>query len=266
MGFNGERPDPITGHYLLGNGYRAFNPVLMRFNSPDSWSPFGEGGLNAYGYCVGDPVNRSDPTGHFANPWKGLLNLLKLRTPSMARASQAYKMASQKPQYRPQASAPISTSGSASASIYSSAGAESSSGLPSQRPSSGYAHVQSYSSIDASLPPPLPHRPPPGSSRSGSHFSTQNPQRIPSGRTQADVQNWVSTTSNLPDRELEISSQIPRAGSTPHNIYRLKVQARGVKIEQERLKSFDRAYQPVRYMNKNGVISFKYKRTEIRHY
>lgn len=64
-GFNGEQPDPATGHYLLGNGYRAYNPTLMRFNSPDSLSPFGEGGLNAYAYCVGDPVNRSDPTGHF---------------------------------------------------------------------------------------------------------------------------------------------------------------------------------------------------------
>jgi RHS repeat-associated protein len=65
LGFNGERPDPVTGHYLLGNGYRAFNPVLMRFNSPDSLSPFGEGGLNAYMYCKGDPTNRSDSTGHF---------------------------------------------------------------------------------------------------------------------------------------------------------------------------------------------------------
>ncbi|MFF1916268.1 RHS repeat-associated core domain-containing protein [Streptomyces sp. NPDC058239] len=64
LGFNGERPDPVTGHYLLGNGYRAFNPVLMRFPSPDSWSPFGEGGLNSYAYCLGDPVNRVDPTGH----------------------------------------------------------------------------------------------------------------------------------------------------------------------------------------------------------
>jgi RHS repeat-associated protein len=64
LGFNGERPDPVTGHYHLGNGYRQFNPVLMRFNSPDSWSPFGEGGLNAYGYCVGDPVNKVDPNGH----------------------------------------------------------------------------------------------------------------------------------------------------------------------------------------------------------
>ncbi|WP_346399386.1 RHS repeat-associated core domain-containing protein [Pseudomonas syringae] len=64
-GFTGQRVDPVTGHYLLGNGYRAFNPVLMRFNSPDSLSPFGEGGVNAYGYCEGDPVNRADPGGHW---------------------------------------------------------------------------------------------------------------------------------------------------------------------------------------------------------
>lgn len=63
-GFTGQDADPLTGHYLLGNGYRAFNPVLKRFNSPDSVSPFGEGGLNAYAYCHGDPVNRQDPTGH----------------------------------------------------------------------------------------------------------------------------------------------------------------------------------------------------------
>ncbi|MBT2340992.1 MULTISPECIES: RHS repeat-associated core domain-containing protein [Pseudomonas] len=66
LGFNGERPDPVTGRYLLGNGYRAFNPVLMRFDSPDSLSPFGKGGLNAYAYCTGDPLNRKDPTGHNA--------------------------------------------------------------------------------------------------------------------------------------------------------------------------------------------------------
>ncbi|WP_440810236.1 RHS repeat-associated core domain-containing protein [Pseudomonas syringae] len=64
LGFNGERRDPATGHYLLGNGYRAYNPVLMRFNSPDSLSPFGEGGLNAYGYVGGDPVGFGDPMGH----------------------------------------------------------------------------------------------------------------------------------------------------------------------------------------------------------
>ncbi|KAB0495015.1 RHS repeat-associated core domain-containing protein [Pseudomonas vancouverensis] len=69
LGFNGERPDPVTGCYLLGNGYRAFNPVLMRFNSPDSLSPFGEGGLNGYAYCMGDPVNRGDPNGHSASTY-----------------------------------------------------------------------------------------------------------------------------------------------------------------------------------------------------
>jgi RHS repeat-associated protein len=63
LGFNGQRRDPVTGHYLLGNGYRAFNPVLMRFNSPDSLSPFGKGGVNAYAYCLGDPVNMVDPMG-----------------------------------------------------------------------------------------------------------------------------------------------------------------------------------------------------------
>lgn len=64
LGFNGERPEPVTGHYLLGQGYRAYNPVLMRFNSPDSWSPFGKGGINSYAYCEGEPINQSDPNGH----------------------------------------------------------------------------------------------------------------------------------------------------------------------------------------------------------
>lgn len=64
LGFNGGRPDPITLHYLLGNGYRGFNPVLMRFNSPDSMSPFGLGGLNAYSYCRQDPINYQDPSGN----------------------------------------------------------------------------------------------------------------------------------------------------------------------------------------------------------
>jgi RHS repeat-associated protein len=66
-GFNGESPDAVTGHYLSGSGYRAFNPIFMRFNSPDSLSPFGKGGLNSYVYCAGDPVNNSDPSGHFVS-------------------------------------------------------------------------------------------------------------------------------------------------------------------------------------------------------
>jgi RHS repeat-associated protein len=77
LGFNGELPDPVTGHYLLGNGYRAFNPVLMRFNSPDSMSPFGRGGLNAYTYCLGDPVNRNDPTGNVSAAILAKMNIFK---------------------------------------------------------------------------------------------------------------------------------------------------------------------------------------------
>ncbi|NBA97705.1 RHS repeat-associated core domain-containing protein [Pseudomonas sp. R5(2019)] len=64
LGFNGHLPEARTESYLLGNGYRTFNPVLMRFNSPDSWSPFGNGGLSCYAYCGGDPINNIDPSGH----------------------------------------------------------------------------------------------------------------------------------------------------------------------------------------------------------
>jgi len=98
LGFNGEPPDALSGHYHLGNGYRQFNPVLMRFNSTDSWSPFGEGGLNAYAYCGGEPVNRNDRTGHMfkplikltasatevASPGKNLLKIPEVAAPPTA--------------------------------------------------------------------------------------------------------------------------------------------------------------------------------------
>lgn len=71
VAFNGAYHEPATQTYLLGNGYRAFNPVLMRFHSPDSFSPFGKGGLNAYVYVENDPANRIDPSGHLSfNPAK----------------------------------------------------------------------------------------------------------------------------------------------------------------------------------------------------
>jgi RHS repeat-associated protein len=79
LAFNGELVDPATGHYLLGNGHRAFNPVLMRFNSPDSLSPFGRGGLNPYAYCLGDPVNFSDPTGRVARLITSLFSVANAR-------------------------------------------------------------------------------------------------------------------------------------------------------------------------------------------
>lgn len=71
-GFNGETLDPVTGNYMLGNGYRAYNPTLIRFMSQDSLSPFAEAGINAYQYCSGDPINRSDPSGHLDSLKLGL--------------------------------------------------------------------------------------------------------------------------------------------------------------------------------------------------
>ena len=64
LGFNGQLRELSTGCYLLGNGYRAYHPVLMRFASADSLSPFGAGGSNAYGYVSGNPTSHVDPTGH----------------------------------------------------------------------------------------------------------------------------------------------------------------------------------------------------------
>lgn len=66
VGFLGDHPHRPNGAYALGNGYRWYLPMLMRFSSPDSMSPFSAGGINAYAYAGNDPVNRSDPTGHFS--------------------------------------------------------------------------------------------------------------------------------------------------------------------------------------------------------
>jgi RHS repeat-associated protein len=95
LGFKGERPDPVTGWYLLGTGHhRPFSSVLMCFTSPDSWSPFGVGGPNAHAYCGRDPVNQEDSNGH-----AGVFTMLRraissvLPTSSMTRANRAYEAA-----------------------------------------------------------------------------------------------------------------------------------------------------------------------------
>ena len=65
LGFNGEYLDDILNSYHLGNGYRAYNPTTMQFTAPDDMSPFGKGGVNPYVYVSCDPINNTDPTGHF---------------------------------------------------------------------------------------------------------------------------------------------------------------------------------------------------------
>ena len=63
ISYNGDYE--IDGLFLMGNGYRLYSPSIRRFYSPDSMSP-GEAGVNPYTYNLGDPINRSDPSGHLS--------------------------------------------------------------------------------------------------------------------------------------------------------------------------------------------------------
>ncbi|WHN66538.1 RHS repeat-associated core domain-containing protein [Cysteiniphilum sp. QT6929] len=70
IGFNGERTDRVSGYQHLGQGTRAYNPILHRFMQMDGvgYSPFGQGGLNGYAYGLNNPVMNFDPSGHFSFP------------------------------------------------------------------------------------------------------------------------------------------------------------------------------------------------------
>jgi RHS repeat-associated protein len=76
LAFTGQWIDFESACYPLGVGRRSFSPTLGRFISPDSLSPFGKGGLNAYGYCEGDPINYTDPTGKWKMSGSGFAKKL----------------------------------------------------------------------------------------------------------------------------------------------------------------------------------------------
>ena len=94
LAFNGAFRERSIGWYFLGNGYRIYNPVLRCFHSPDSWSPFGLGGLNTYRYCGGDPVNNSDPSGHMRKAASKFFGLPKKRGKSPSPPPELEKNAS----------------------------------------------------------------------------------------------------------------------------------------------------------------------------
>jgi RHS repeat-associated protein len=75
LGYNGQLHESGGWWQFLGNGRRVYNLVLMRFHSPDSLSPFGKGGINAYAYCGCDPINNTDPTGQFLLPVAALMGV-----------------------------------------------------------------------------------------------------------------------------------------------------------------------------------------------
>ena len=66
--FNGQWLETPGALYQLGHGYRGYLVTLARFIQPDRYSPFQAGGINAYAYCKGDPVNRTDATGRAFTP------------------------------------------------------------------------------------------------------------------------------------------------------------------------------------------------------
>ncbi|WP_422631717.1 RHS repeat-associated core domain-containing protein [Pseudomonas farsensis] len=90
LGFSGYWRELSSGCYPLGNGYRMYNTRLMRFHSPDELSPFLEGGINAYMYCGGDPVNNKDESGRAGGT--GLTALLKQHGLSKKHLKPFFKM------------------------------------------------------------------------------------------------------------------------------------------------------------------------------
>ena len=67
--YRGYYWDRDLGLYHLQTRY--YDPAVGRFISPDSYEyldPESFGGLNLYCYCLNNPVNNYDPTGHFSLP------------------------------------------------------------------------------------------------------------------------------------------------------------------------------------------------------
>lgn len=65
FGFAGGLHDPTTG--LVRFGAREYDPGLARFTRRDPIL-FAGGSTNLHGYADGDPLNRTDPTGHSSIP------------------------------------------------------------------------------------------------------------------------------------------------------------------------------------------------------
>ncbi|MFS1539917.1 MAG: RHS repeat-associated core domain-containing protein [Candidatus Phlomobacter fragariae] len=74
LGFNGERQEPHSVVYHLGNGYRVYSLVLMRFTCPDDLSPFSSGGINPYAYSAGDLINHTAPSWYLS--WLGIVGII----------------------------------------------------------------------------------------------------------------------------------------------------------------------------------------------
>ena len=69
--FTGKELDDETGLYFYGARY--YDPQIGRFIQPDTIvpHPYNPQSLNRYSYCYNNPINLTDPTGHWPK-WKNI--------------------------------------------------------------------------------------------------------------------------------------------------------------------------------------------------
>jgi len=231
--FNGALRESMTGCYSLGNGYRMYSPVLMRFLRPDMESPFGKGWLNAYVYCGGDPRNRYDPDGHAFSSVVSRLNkivMFEIPRPRLL-SSSASKV-----------STPAAITLNKGSIIYDTVGSS------SRRSSfsSGYESIKPYKGIDIAPTPKTPSALAPnqnptstiGTSHSRRKLNPMHQEifgvtysRDAHGAEKMSVSEWVVATHNIPDEELKAFGQIPRAGAIQTK--NLDVRNRGIQRDRK---------------------------------
>lgn len=90
LGYTGQLCEKGLGWYMLGNGHRVYNPVLRRFHSADSLSPFDRGGINDYAYVLNNPVNLIDPDGK--NGLKYTVSAIGIAKGAVAGTHNLYKL------------------------------------------------------------------------------------------------------------------------------------------------------------------------------
>lgn len=222
LGFNGQYRDPLTGNYQLGNGYRSYNPVLMRFLSADSLSPFSHGGINAYAYCKNDPANQTDPSGaapgfftiirEISNSWFGFRAWRDLPASAPATKDQLLKPGTSMPRPsrtidNPEPSASLASFSTTTAATFSQTPHTLRANSPTrmqptrQSPaySSGFETVGTGSPRQIPLVSPPPHSPSHSLTRRGSTDSwdewSENPVKV-ARRENEGIANAIRTASS----------------------------------------------------------------------
>lgn len=226
--FNGALRESMSGCYSLGNGYRMYSPVLMRFLRPDMESPFQKGWLNAYVYCGGDPRNRYDPDGHaFTSLLSRLDDLGMFNMPRLPRLAIARNVP-----------APAPTLSQVVGSVGTNRRLSSF--------SSGYESIKSYKGIDIAPTPKPPSALAPNQNPTSTIGTSHTRRKLNSmhqeifgvtysrdahGAEKMSVSEWVVAAHNIPDEELKAFGQIPRAGAIQTK--NLDVRNRGIQRDRK---------------------------------